>query len=133
VKTAYRAGRAPILDGSDMHVIGQGPTTLPGNWYLDPVVDLKRWGKPKMWVRRVGFITAGTLAVSFERLGASIWVAFYSANLNQDVLPAGLPFDTLPAALVYLWARLAAELPDVGASQGSAGFLAPVEAVPTSA
>ena len=106
--TMHRASRPPILNAADIEVIAQGASTLPGNWYLDPVIDLRRRGKPRVWVRKHGAAASDILAVSFERLGTLIWVSIQSPKMSRSGVSHGLPFDTFQAAFVYLWTRLVA-------------------------
>jgi hypothetical protein len=138
VLSTLRAGPVPTLTGSDIRIIEQGASTLPGNWYLDPVVDLKRWGKPRVWVRKKTLLDSDMLAVSFERIGTVIWVSIHFPSLYQSSTPNGLPFDTFSAAFTYLWARLEARATEVIAPDGlvwrfSSVLHGPLESIPTPA
>src|ERR1700722_14133327 len=115
---ARPAGRPPVLSGSDIRIIAQGATTLPGNWYLDPVIDIKRWGKPRAWVRPRGFAMPDMLAVTFERLGAVIWVSVHDPRVSGSGMSDGLPFDTFCSTFVYLWGRLESRSIEVIAPDG---------------
>jgi hypothetical protein len=117
-RTTHLAGRALVLTGSDIRTIEQGASTLPGNWYLDPVVDLKRWGKPRAWVRKKALLDSDMLAISFERIGTLIWVSIHFPSLDPPGLSDGLPFDTFSAAFAYLWVRLEARATEMVASNG---------------
>jgi hypothetical protein len=102
------SGCRPVLSASDIQIIAQGASTLPGNWHLDTVIDLKRWGKPRVWVRERGFEPVDELAVSFERVGSLIWVSILGSRKGQTGMSEGMPFETFSSAFTYLWARLAA-------------------------
>jgi hypothetical protein len=128
--TMSRAGRPPVLSGSDIRIIAQGATTLPGNWYLDPVIDMTRWGKPRVWVRKRAFVASDMLAVSFERFGAALWVSVHQPNLDQSGRQEGLPFDTFPSAFAYLWVRLESSLTEVIAPDGRVWQISPALHVP---
>jgi hypothetical protein len=118
VLSTLRAGPVPALTGSDIRIIEQGARTLPGNWYLDPVVDLRRWGKPRVWVRKKALLDSDMLAVSFERIGTVIWVSIHFPSVEQLGTSDGLPFDTFSVAFAYLWARLEARATEVIAPDG---------------
>lgn len=105
---AQQTGRVPVLSGSDIQIIAQGATTLPGNWYLDHVIDLRRWGKPRVWIRKRAFPDSDQLSVRFERIGEAIWISVHDPRTSQSDVSDGLPFATLAAAFVYLWGRMAA-------------------------
>jgi hypothetical protein len=108
-KTVLHTGVWPVLSASDIRIIAQGTGTLPGNWHLDPVIDLRRWGKPRVWVRECGFEAADELAVSFERVGALIWVSLHGWRKGQMGMSEGMPLETFSSAFIYLWARLMAK------------------------
>jgi hypothetical protein len=128
--SARRADRLPVLNGSDIRVIAQGAAALPGNWHLDPVIDINRWGKPMVWVRQRGFAVPDMRAVSFERLGATIWISIHYPNLDQSGMSDGLPFDTFSWAFVYLSARLEPRVTEVIAPDGRVWQFSPALHVP---
>jgi len=93
------------LTASDVETIGRGATTLPDNWCVDPIIDLTRPGRPRVWVRQVDDVIP---PISFERLGSIIWVSTCDNGQHGDPLLIGEPFQTIAAAFVHLWGRLAA-------------------------
>ena len=88
------------LTASDIQTIEEGAKTLPGNWYLDSVIDLRWPRKPRVWVR---VVDDSLPPISFERVGSIIWVSMVSEGSTT----AGQPFGSIGAAFIYLWARLA--------------------------
>jgi hypothetical protein len=114
--TVFPAARRYLLTASDMKVIAQGTTTLPGVWYLDSVIDLRRQHRPRAWVRSRQAVAGGPLAVSFERIGTAIWIAIDPDYDDHSVVTQGVPFATFQAAFVYLWFVLAAATSGVDAA-----------------
>jgi hypothetical protein len=103
-------GQISRLNYADMMIIEWGTLTLPGVWYLDPIVDLKRPGKPRVWVRPRDAGSSWPEAISFERLGQVVWISMNDpTGINVQI---GMPFDTIPAAFIYLRSRLSAKNAD---------------------
>jgi hypothetical protein len=98
----------PVLTGSDIEIIGDAVNTLPGNWYLDPVIDLRRPGKPRVWLRSHAIAAFNLPAISFERIGRLVWVSICDPDTTECGMLTGQPFETIAAAFVYLWGRLEA-------------------------
>ena len=111
--TMRPADRQPVLSDADSQVITQGVKTLPGDWYLDPLGDPQPRGRPTAWIREGALTAPGGRAISFKRRGTSIWVSMHDESTNAADTVDELPFDTAPAAFIYLRARLLAQLPDV--------------------
>ena len=110
--TTRPAGHQPSLNGLDRQVIAQAASMLPGNWYLDPVIDLQHSGRPRVWIRSSAFPKCNGLAVSFERRGMSVWMALQDPAMDPSNIVEDLPFDTVLAAFIYLKARLLAQSPE---------------------
>ena len=95
-----------VLSGSDIRVIDDGVKTLPGNWYLDPVIDLRRPGKPRVWLRSHGVAVSHLPTIAIERIAGLVWVSICDPGASESGMLAGQPFATVGAAFVYLWGRL---------------------------
>jgi hypothetical protein len=98
--TTRPAGHQPSLNGLDRQVIAQAASMLPGNWYLDPVIDLQHSGRPRVWIRSSAFPKCNGLAVSFERRGMSVWMALQDPAMDPSNIVEDLPFDTVLAAFI---------------------------------
>jgi hypothetical protein len=118
--------RVAVLTDVDIQSIAQGATRLPGNWHLDPVTDLSRRGKPRVWIRKHWPNADEVRAISLERLGRAIWVSIVDSRSGQSGMSEGWPFDTMAAALVYIGTRLEAKQIDMVASDGLVWRFAPV-------
>jgi hypothetical protein len=101
------------LRGSDIQVIADSLSTLPGEWYLDSVIDLRRPGKPQVWLRSSAIDGCNRPAISFERIGNLVWISIVAPEASEGGMVIGRPFATIAAAFVYLSARIEAHA-DVG-------------------
>ncbi|HUN40596.1 MAG TPA: hypothetical protein VMU81_09920 [Acetobacteraceae bacterium] len=111
--------RCKTLTGSDIRVIENEARTLPGRWQVDPVIDLKRPGRPRVWVRDV----AGVMpSINFERIGNAIWASSQDEGEYDALFAISAAFVTVPAAFVYIGGHLA--------SVSQAGAAAPRPSAP---
>jgi hypothetical protein len=95
--------KSAVLNAADISMIEQGSYTLPGNWYLDPVVDLTRSRKPRVWIR---WANKPLLKIGFERIGTIIWITGLDRHRNARGIAAGWPFARIAAAFTFLWGML---------------------------
>jgi hypothetical protein len=58
-----------VLRGSDIQIIAGRLSTLPADWYLDSVIDLRRPREPRVWLRSTAANGFDRPAVGFERIG----------------------------------------------------------------
>ena len=101
----YADRRKSTLTGLDILLIEQGAQTLPGNWYLDPVVDLTQPRRPRVWLRSAD---DNLPAISLERIDSIIWVSSLGGNQHGRSVVIGQPFASVPAAFAHLSAMLEA-------------------------
>lgn len=94
-----RTHLSSVLNGSDIQVIETSAEMLPGEWHLDPVIDLTRPGQPRVWV-----VSADPTVspISFERIGSIIWMGGFNGLPNDRGFEIGRPFATLIDALGFL-------------------------------
>jgi hypothetical protein len=108
MKGAATMQRSKTLTASDILVIEKEVKTLPGRWQVDPVIDLKRPGKPRVWVKDIAGIMP---PINVERVGHAIWVS--SCEEGQDDAPSAISaaFMTISAAFVYIGGQLGSASP----------------------
>ena len=70
-----------VLRGSDIQIIAERLSTLLADWYWDSVIDLRRPGKPRVWVRSTATNGFDRPAVGFER--GKNWPAITVARLPK--------------------------------------------------
>lgn len=100
--------RSKTLTASDILVIEKEVKALPGRWHVDPVIDLKRPGKPRVWVRDIAGIMP---PINFERVGAAIWVSSCDEGQGDPSSAISAAFMTIPAAFVYIGGHLGSACP----------------------
>jgi len=55
------------LSDEDIQLIADSSEAFPGRWYLDPLVDCRRPGRPRVWVRADELADHSVEAIGFER------------------------------------------------------------------
>jgi hypothetical protein len=95
-----------VLWGSDIQIIAERLSTLLADRYLDSVIDLRRSGKPRVWLRSAATNGFDRPAVGFERIGHHVWISIVGPEARERGMAVGQPFTTISAAFVYLSARL---------------------------
>ena len=93
--------RRRVLNGRDIHDISDGASRLPGDWYVDPVIDLRHPRKPRVWLRSDAFMTSQPL-IGIERIDRLLWVTLREPGDSATGLQAGRPFETISSAIVFL-------------------------------
>jgi hypothetical protein len=108
MKGAVTMQRSKTLTASDILVIEKEVKTLPGRWQVDSVIDLKRPGKPRVWVRD----SAGIMPpINFERVGNAIWVSCCEEGQHDASSAISAAFMTIPAAFIYIGGQLRSASP----------------------
>ena len=97
-----------VLTGRDIQAIGGGVSELPGDWRVDPIIDMRRPGMPRVWLRSVATTAFDLPAIGFERIDRLVWVSMCDSILPEHGMAIGQPFETIAAAFVYLSGRLEA-------------------------
>jgi hypothetical protein len=77
--------------------------TLPGDWYVDPVIDHRRTGAPRVWVHPTAWNREFRLSFGFSKDDGVFFVAIQLHD-NSDHLPTeGLPLGRALQAAVAFW------------------------------
>ena len=113
--------RKQVLSGRDIQTISGGASDLPGDWRVDPIIDMRRPGTPRVWLRSDATTAFNLPAIGFERIGRLVWVSMCNSVMTEHGMVAGQPFETIAAAFVYLSGRLEAmAAADISSSTASA-------------
>jgi hypothetical protein len=108
VRSRLARVRKQVLSGRDIQAISGGVSELPGDWSVDPIIDMRRPGTPRVWLRSDATTAFKPPAIGFERIGRLVWVSMCDSVLPELGMVTGQPFETIAAAFVYLSGRLEA-------------------------
>ena len=87
-----------LTDG-DIAEIAAGCKTFPGKWFVEPVIDHRRTGAPRIWVRPATGNNAFTVSFGFSKEDSRFYVAIQQSTDSGDLPAQGLAFGTLRDAL----------------------------------
>jgi hypothetical protein len=87
-----------LTDG-ELAEIAAGCRTFPGDWFVEPVIDHRRMGAPRVWVRPAAGNSAFRGSFGFSKEDNLYYVAVQLHNESSDLPTQGLSFETLRDAL----------------------------------
>lgn len=87
------------LTNGEIAEIAAGCKAFPGDWFVDPIVDHRRTGAPRVWVHPAPGNTAFKLSLGFSKEDSLFYVAIQLHANGGDFPTQGIPFGTLPDAL----------------------------------
>jgi hypothetical protein len=102
-----------LTDG-EFAEIAAGCKTFPGDWFVDPVIDHRRTGAPRVWVHPAAGNSAFSLSLGFSKEDNLFYVAIQLHANGGDFPAQGIPFGTLPDALAMCRGSLAIVLKHAG-------------------
>lgn len=90
--------RYALTDGELAEIVAVCKT-FPGGWFVDPVIDHRRTGAPRVWVHPAAGNNAFGLSLGFSKEDSLFYVAIQLHANSGDFPTQGIPFGTLPDAL----------------------------------
>ncbi len=88
-----------LLTDDDVRLIALGAATFPGKWYLDPLVDSRRPGKPRAWVRADELADHRVNAIAFERSIGLVLVTLCRDDEDEQTALPNRVYESLETAL----------------------------------
>ena len=83
----------------ELRAISVGCQTFPGDWFVDPVIDHRRVGAPRVWVHPDAGNKAFGLSLGFSKEDNLFYVAIQLHAHSEDFPTQGIAFGTLSDAL----------------------------------
>jgi hypothetical protein len=102
-----------LTDG-ELAEIAAGCKAFPGDWFVDPAIDNRRTGAPRVWVHPATGNNAFKLSLGFSKEDSLFYVAIQRHANSGDLPTQGIPFGTLPDALTMCRGSLAILLKHAG-------------------
>jgi hypothetical protein len=87
------------LTDDELAEIAAGCKIFPGEWFVEPVLDHRRPGAPRVWVRPAAGNDAFRLSFGFSKEDNLLYVAIQIHDNSGDFPTQGLSFGTLRDAL----------------------------------
>ena len=113
------------LSQEDIQLIADGSETFPGRWYLDRLVDHRRPGKPRVWVRADEIADHRVDAIAFERAIGLVLVTMCRDEEDEREAMPNRVYQSLEIALActreYLSFRVSVDMAQRTRLQRSAG------------
>jgi hypothetical protein len=103
------------LSDADLQMIEARIPSLPGRWYLDPLIDRRRAGRPRAWVRADELAVHRVIAIGLERsIGCVFVTVCRNGEDEREALPAKV-YRTLEGALASLpmWLNFQADIDNI--------------------
>jgi hypothetical protein len=88
-----------VLTLAEVARIAASCKMLPGDWNVDPTMDHRRTGAPRVWIRPAASNKAVRLSFGISKEDDVFHVAIQSHANREDLPTEGSPFGTLDAAL----------------------------------
>jgi hypothetical protein len=87
------------LSDTDIEMIGGSVATLPGRWYLDPLIDARRRGKPRAWIRADELADHRVNAIGLERSVGLVFVTICRDDEDEREALPNQVYETLEGAI----------------------------------
>jgi len=87
------------LSDEDIQLIADSSEAFPGRWYLDPLVDCRRPGRPRVWVRADELADHSVEAIGFERAIGLVLVTLCGEDEDEREAMPNRVYQSLEIAL----------------------------------
>jgi hypothetical protein len=90
------------LSDADIQMIRENVPTLPGKWYLDPLIDRRAHGRPRAWIRADELADHRVDAIGIERSVGLVFVTICREDEDEHEASPNLVYETLEGAIACL-------------------------------
>ena len=102
------------LSDEELAEIAAGCETFPGRWFVDPAIDHRRVGAPRVWIHPYAGDNTFNLSFGFSKEENIYYVAIQPHAYGGDFPTQGIQFGTLRDALTMCQGSLAIVLKQMG-------------------